>query len=153
MHSVSHAALADNHSLDFGSDIQTQRLEARRPCRVLIVDDDYLITARLSALLRTLNYDIEVAASAEQALLIMSERHFHIVLTDWQMPDMDGLALCRHVRINQEDAYVYILMLTVRDTKQDWLTGFAAGADDYIVKGACLPQKLDQAAIGSTEYS
>ena len=136
MHPVSHAELSDNQTLDFESSIQSQRLQARCPCRVLLVDDDYLITARLSALLRALNYDIEVAASGEEALGIMSASHFHIVLTDWQMPDMDGLALCRHVRINHEVGYVYIPMLTVRDTKEDCLTGFAAGADDYIVKSA-----------------
>ncbi len=148
MQPVIHAALAEDQTLDFEGSIPTHRLAARRPCRVLVVDDDYLVRARLSALLKALNYDIEVAASGEEAIGIMSVSHFHIVLTDWQMPDMDGLALCRYLRINQEDGYTYILMLTVRDTKEDRLTGFAAGADDYIVKGGPIDEILARLEVG-----
>jgi diguanylate cyclase (GGDEF)-like protein len=115
---------------------RTLPFEARPPCRVLVVDDDELVRARLSSLLKTFQYDTEEAASGQEALRIMSESPCHIVLTDWQMPEMDGLSLCRHVRNVRKDGYVYLLMLTVRDAKEDMLTGFAAGADDYMVKGA-----------------
>jgi two-component system cell cycle response regulator len=64
------------------------------------------------------------------------------LLTDWQMPDMDGLSLCRLVRAQRADGYVYVLMLSVRDSKQDLLTGLAAGADDYVTKSAPIEEIL-----------
>lgn len=56
--------------------------------------------------------------------------------TDRLMPGMDGLELCRALRDEQESSYIYILMLTVRDAPEDLVTGFAAGADDYLSKSA-----------------
>jgi two-component system, cell cycle response regulator len=87
-------------------------------------------------------YEVESAASGEDALRIMSAKHCQILLTDWQMPDMDGLSLCRMVRAEPADSYVYVLMLSVRDSKQDLLTGLAAGADDYVAKSAPIEEIL-----------
>jgi two-component system cell cycle response regulator len=122
--------------------IQTQRLEAVSPCRVLVVDDDDLVRARLTALLRMAGYEVEAAASGEDALRIMSANHCQILLTDWQMPDMDGLSLCRQIRAGCVDSYVYVLMLSVRDSKQDLLIGLAAGADEYLTKSAPIEEIL-----------
>jgi two-component system, cell cycle response regulator len=126
----------------------SQRLDTLQPCRVLIVDDDDLVRARLSAVLKSSRYEVEVAASGEEALRVMSAKHCHIVLTDWEMPDMDGLALCRCVRVSQEEGYVYVLMLTVRNSKEDVVAGLAAGADDYIVKGAPIAELLARLEVG-----
>jgi two-component system, cell cycle response regulator len=126
----------------------SQRLDTLQPCRVLIVDDDDLVRARLSAVLKSSRYEVEVAASGEEALRVMNAKHCHIVLTDWEMPDMDGLALCRCVRVSQEEGYVYVLMLTVRNSKEDVVAGLAAGADDYIVKGAPIAELLARLEVG-----
>jgi len=134
-------ALEDS-SADLNDTILSQRLEARSPCRVLVVDDDDLVRARLTALLRMAEYEVESAACGEDALRIMSAKHCQILLTDWQMPDMDGLSLCRLVRTARADSYVYVLMLSVRDSKQDLLTGLAAGADDYVTKSAPVEEIL-----------
>jgi two-component system, cell cycle response regulator len=132
----------EDSSVDLNDTILTQRLEAVSPCRVLVVDDDDLVRARLTALLRMAEYEVESAASGEDALRIMSAKHCQILLTDWQMPDMDGLSLCRRVRAEPADSYVYVLMLSVRDSKQDLLTGLAAGADDYVAKSAPIEEIL-----------
>ncbi len=134
--------LLEDPSVDLNDTILTQRLEAVSPCRVLVVDDDDLVRARLTALLRLAEYEVESAASGEDALRIMSAKHCQILLTDWQMPDMDGLSLCRMVRAEPADSYVYVLMLSVRDSKQDLLTGLAAGADDYVAKSAPIEEIL-----------
>lgn len=139
---VNTAAQAENSAIAFGDFDLMQPSEVRPPCRVLVVDDDELVRARLSSLLRSFHYDIEVAASGVEALRVLGESHCHIVLTDWQMPDMDGLTLCRHIRNSGEDGYVYLLLLTVRDAQEDMLTGLAAGADDYIVKGASVRELI-----------
>jgi len=80
-------------------------------------------------------------------LRLLASRRCQILLIDWQMPDMDGLSLCRHVRTSCGDRYVYVLMLTVRDRKEDLLMGLAAGVDDYIVKGVPVEEILARVEV------
>ncbi len=94
------------------------------------------------------NFDVELAGSGEEALNLLGGAPCQIVLTDWQMPDMDGLALCRYLRAAHYDSYVYVVMLTVRDSKQDILTGLAAGADDYVLKGTPIEEILARLETG-----
>jgi two-component system cell cycle response regulator len=132
----------EDSSADLYDTILTQRRETSHPCRVLVVDDDDLVRARLIALLRSAEFEVESAADGKEALRLMEERHFQVLCTDWQMPDMDGLSLCRIVRSENADSYVYVLMLTVRDSKEDVLKGLSAGADDYIAKSAPVEEIL-----------
>jgi two-component system cell cycle response regulator len=140
--------ISTHASVNRGRNALTQRLSAAPQCRVLVVDDDPLVRARLSTLLNASQYQVEVAATGEEALRIMDTAHCHIVLTDWLMPDMDGLALCRHVRHKIQESYVYVLMLTIRDTERDVLTGLAAGVDAYVVKGTPIKEILARLEIG-----
>jgi two-component system, cell cycle response regulator len=117
-------------------------------CRVLVVDDDEVVRAQLMVLLRLAGYDVHAAGSGEEALRILETIPCQIVLTDWQMPDMDGLSLCRNVRIKDDEGYVYVLMLTVRNSTRDILAGLAAGADDYIVKGTASEVILARLEVG-----
>jgi two-component system, cell cycle response regulator len=134
--------------MDPANDMPIQPADAHHACRVLVVDDDHLVRGRLAALLSASQYKVEVAGSGEEALRILDETECQIVLTDWQMPDMDGLALCRKVRLRAQDKYVYVLMLTIRDTQHDMLTGLAAGVDDYLVKGASTEEIVARLEIG-----
>jgi two-component system cell cycle response regulator len=131
-----------------GGNVATQGLSATTPCRVLVVDDDPLVRTHISEALNAAQYQVESAATAEEALRIMDAAHCDIVLTDWQMPDMDGLELCRQVRLRIEEGYVYVLMLTIRATKQDEVIALAAGADDYVVKGTPTEEILARLEIG-----
>jgi two-component system, cell cycle response regulator len=119
-----------------------QELVPQWRCRVLVVDDDEIVRAQLMTMLEAARYDVQVAACGEEALQILDTSQCQIVLTDWQMPGMDGLALCRKVRLDHVEGYVYVMMLTVRQGKQDMLLGMAAGADDYIVKGSSSEEIL-----------
>ena len=112
------------------------------------MDDDDLVRARLFALFSASAYEVEVASTGADAIRILESAHYEVVLTDWQMPDMDGLALCRQVRLKDRECYTYVVMLTVRDTSDDMLTGFAAGADDYVVKGTPVSEILARIEIG-----
>jgi diguanylate cyclase (GGDEF)-like protein len=132
----------EDSSADLHDTILTQRMENSQPCRVLVVDDDDLVRARLTALLRHANFEVESASNGEDALRIMASRHCQVLLTDWQMPDMDGLSLCRIVRSESSESYVYVVVLTVRDSKEDLLKGLGAGADDYLVKTAPIEEIL-----------
>jgi diguanylate cyclase (GGDEF)-like protein len=115
---------------------------ARPSCRVLVVDDDVLMRAHLCALLHGSDYEVETAASGDDALRLLSSHPCDIVVTDWQMPVMDGVSLCRRVRSMEQHEHVYLLMLTVKGSPQELLTGFAAGADDYVVKGTSSEELL-----------
>jgi two-component system, cell cycle response regulator len=118
------------------------------PCRVLVVDDDEIVRASLSTLLRARQFDVELAVSGNDALRVMAATPCQILLTDWQMPDMDGLSLCQRVRDSGPDRQVYVLMHTVRGGEEALLTGFAAGADDYVVKGAPVEELLARLEVG-----
>lgn len=119
-----------------------QQLVPQWQCRVLIVDDDEIVRAQLMTMLKRARYDVQVASCGEEALRFLDASQCQIVLTDWQMPGMDGLALCRKVRLEHIEGYVYVMMLTVREGKQDMLLSMAAGADDYIVKGSSSEEIL-----------
>jgi two-component system, cell cycle response regulator len=121
---------------------QPPQRTVRYLCRVLVVDDDVLIRAQLCALLHGLDYEVETAASGEDALRLLRSYPCDIVVTDWQMPHMDGLALCRQVRSMEQHEHVYLLMFTVKRSQQELLAGFAAGADDYVVKGTSSEELL-----------
>jgi two-component system, cell cycle response regulator len=146
-----HQERSADSSPNLGSDIhvstESQQLEAPPACRVLVVDDDELVRARLKSHLQP-RFDVQVAASGEEALHILATMHCQIVLTDWQMPDMDGLTLCRLVRDAANESYIYVVVLSVRDSKQDVLQGLAAGADDYVIKSAPIEEILARVEIG-----
>lgn len=72
--------------------------------------------------------------NGQKALELFNDRFFPIVLTDWMMPEMDGLELCRAIRKNTYPGYVFIILLTAKDSKDDIIRGLGAGADDYLTK-------------------
>ncbi len=118
------------------------------PCSVLIVDDDALIRGQLMVLLERAGYGVQSASSAAQALLILRFQPCQIVLTDWQMPNMDGPSLCRALRLRISEQNTYVMILSVRDNEPDMLRGLAAGADDYLVKGTPAEELLERIAVG-----
>jgi DNA-binding response OmpR family regulator len=117
-------------------------------CRALVVDDDDIVRTQLMGMLKRSGYDVRGAASGEEALRSLDVGDCQVLVTDWQMPRMNGLDLCRHVRLGRPNQYVYVLMLTVRDQEQDVLVGLAAGADDYVVKGAPNEEILARLELG-----
>jgi two-component system, cell cycle response regulator len=131
-----------------GDTTVTLSLKEDSPCTVLVADDDELVRERLRALLVAAGYSVKLAATGEDALKMFEAEPSRIVLSDWMMPDMDGLALCRNIRALEGNSYVYILMHTVRHGKRDAIAGLGAGADDYIVKGASLEELLARLNVG-----
>jgi two-component system, cell cycle response regulator len=142
------AALSTRSRAGFFNFDLPQRMEARPPCRILVVDDDILVRAQLSTLLTATQYQVETAATGIEALRVIEATPCDIVLTDWLMPDMDGPELCRQLRLQTHNPDVYVLMLTVRNTELDMTAGLAAGADDYVVKGAPFHELLARLGIG-----
>lgn len=105
-----------------------------RQLSVLVVDDDREITAMLDALLSEHGYRVVCARSGFMAKEALAEESFPIVIIDRGLEDGDGMRLCTEIRQRNERGYVYILLLTARDSRDDIVAGLQAGADDYLSK-------------------
>ncbi len=101
---------------------------------VLIVEDDRFMRTILAANLQEAGYRVVSAVNGSEALEIISRDHFPIVITDWVMPEMDGLELCRAIRSGTTDRYTYIILLTAHNDREDLIIGLEAGADEYLIK-------------------
>lgn len=102
--------------------------------KILYIDDTNAMREILSRYLKAWGYDAIGAESGEQGWeLILSERP-NIVITDWMMPGLDGVDLCRRIRNAGFSSYIYIILLTARNVKEDLIIGMEAGADDFIGK-------------------
>jgi two-component system, OmpR family, response regulator MprA len=100
--------------------------------RVLVADDDRAVRDALRRALALAGYEVSAAESGSQAIERVAQAMPDAVVLDIGMPDIDGLEVCRRVRMLGNR--VPILMLTARDAISDRVTGLDAGADDYLVK-------------------
>jgi diguanylate cyclase (GGDEF)-like protein len=103
--------------------------------KILIAEDDLISRRRLESNLLSWNYEIEVAVDGEEAWRkLQGENAPRLAILDWMMPGMDGLSVCEKVRKVKVEPYVYILLLTAKDRKENIVQGLEAGADDYLTK-------------------
>ncbi len=102
--------------------------------KILIVDDDVVSRRILEATLHHLNHQVVIAENGAQAWKLCRDDYFPVVVTDWMMPEMTGLELCRVIRQTQRDHYTFIIILTTLEGKQNYLEAIEAGADDFIRK-------------------
>jgi two-component system response regulator MprA len=105
--------------------------------RIPIIEDDTAILKVLQRGLAYEGYTVDVATDGRTGLNLAHDHHPDLVILDWMLPGMDGLEVCRRLRLQ---GGLPILMLTAKDTIQDRVQGLDAGADDYIVK----PFNLDE---------
>lgn len=108
--------------------------------RILVVDDELDLREILQCNLEAAGYDVDTAASAEEALTLMSGNP-DLLLLDVMMGGMSGFALAEKLRKERASA-VPIIFLTAKDTEDDLLQGFSVGADDYISKPFSLQEVL-----------
>jgi putative two-component system response regulator len=102
--------------------------------RVLIVDDDEISLELLENTLRRAGYDVLVARNGPDALEQLASSSCRLVISDWEMPAMSGIELCRRIRERNFPTYVYIILVTARTRTHDVVEGMDAGADDFITK-------------------
>jgi diguanylate cyclase (GGDEF)-like protein len=101
---------------------------------ILVVDDDIVSRTVVEKHLRKAGMNVATASNGRHALSLFDELFFPIVVTDWMMPEIDGPKLCRLIREKRTDGYVFIILITARDSKTDIVSGLQAGADDYLTK-------------------
>jgi DNA-binding response OmpR family regulator len=109
--------------------------------KILAVEDDPVARAVLQAALRRLGHDVITAESGEAAWELFEREGVRFVVSDWMMPGLDGLQLCRRVRARETSDYVYFILLTGRDASAENRTTAAdAGVDDFLSKPLDFPE-------------
>jgi two-component system cell cycle response regulator len=115
---------------------------------ILLAEDDPVTRMLMTRFLKNAGYEVDAVANGSEALDKMTKRYYPMLVTDWEMPEMDGVALCKAVRNMQLDGYVYALLLTARDSKENIIAGLEAGADDYLVKPVHEPELIARLNAG-----
>lgn len=116
--------------------------------RVLLVDDEPVQRMLVGHMLARAGFDVVTAEDGEQALKLLAGGDISLLITDWEMPRLDGLSLCRAVRSMDLDHYVYVIVVTSRDAVEHVVMGLQAGADDYLVKPVLEPELLARLNTG-----
>src|SRR5262245_3274862 len=102
--------------------------------QILIADDNEIAIEVLRAALEAAGYTVACASNGREAMSVLRDGVCRLVISDWDMPEMDGLELCRAVRSGDLPGYVYVILLTAHDRPEEKVAGLAAGADDFIAK-------------------
>ena len=102
--------------------------------RILVADDDFVGRLLLTEWLCSWGHEVKAASNGEDAWRSLSEEHFDMILSDWEMPAPNGIELCKLIRAREGASYLYVVLCTGKDQRSDFITGMEAGADDFIVK-------------------
>jgi diguanylate cyclase (GGDEF)-like protein len=102
--------------------------------KVLIAEDDAVSRLMLRRAVEQLGHEVLVATDGTDAWELYRQHTVDVIVSDWLMPGMDGLDLCRRVRASQRETYTYFMLLTSLEGKQHFMQGMQAGADDYLTK-------------------
>ncbi len=108
--------------------------------RILIVEDSAVLRDSLAQGLREAGYAVDAVADGKRGLIHARTTEYDVVVLDWMLPEMDGLAVLTEMRARRVASAV--LMLTARDTLDDKVRGLATGADDYLVKPFAFKELL-----------
>ncbi|MGD9209656.1 MAG: response regulator [Desulfobacteraceae bacterium] len=100
----------------------------------MIADDDITSLKLLQKMLEKMGNSVIITMDGVEAWAKYNELKPRIIISDWVMPNMDGLELCRRIREKSTDNYTYIIIVTSKNKKVDLIEAFTAGADDYISK-------------------
>lgn len=102
--------------------------------RVLVVEDDCVSAEILKNSLEQFGYDVTTAGNGREAFELIRSGRYRLVVSDWEMPEMNGLALCRQIRKRQWSSYIYVILVTSYNEVENVVEGLNAGADDFLTK-------------------
>ncbi len=106
--------------------------------QILIVEDNPDIARLVQLHVQDLNCDSTVAADGGKAIELIDKNKYDLVILDLMLPEVDGLAVCRHLRA--QPSYTPVIMLTSKSTELDRVLGLEIGADDYVTKPFSIPE-------------
>jgi two-component system cell cycle response regulator len=110
--------------------------------RILIADDDAISRRMMGMMLQKMGYEVDCAENGQDALeRLLDQDGPRMALLDWMMPEIDGPEVCRRLRAANDRQYVYVILLTSKDTRESLVEGLDSGADEYLTK-PCNSQEL-----------
>src|SRR5436305_8176489 len=101
---------------------------------ILVADDDRSARFLLSSTLIELGHSVTEATNGCEAWEAWKRKHHRLVISDWMMPGVDGLELCRRIRAEEESGFAYIILITARAGKANYLDAMDSGVDDFLGK-------------------
>jgi two-component system copper resistance phosphate regulon response regulator CusR len=110
------------------------------PPRVLVVEDELKTRDSLAEGLRLESWTVHTAATGGEALTLLNNDSFDLIVLDWMLPDRDGIEVLQHVRAQGQ--HTPVLMLTARSALNDRVIGLDSGADDYVAKPFAFAELL-----------
>ena len=110
--------------------------------RLLVVEDDPLFARTLVRRLESLGHEVQLARDGREGMKAIVSFEPHLVISDWMMPHVDGLELCRAVKTGLGEAAPYFVLITARDDISARVLALETGADDFLVK-PCHEGELD----------
>ncbi|MDD2913995.1 MAG: diguanylate cyclase [Gallionella sp.] len=108
--------------------------------RVLVVEHDLNMLDLFKSMLVAAGHSVQTARDGVEALKVIAQQQPQVVISDWLMPQMDGIALCKKLRENYDQRNMYIIILTAQRSSDKLIEAFEAGADDCMIKP--LTQKI-----------
>jgi phosphoserine phosphatase RsbU/P len=102
--------------------------------KILIAEDDPIVLRLLETYLHGWGHEVALARDGAQAWALFQECDYSLVISDWMMPEVDGLELVRRIRASERPGYVYVMLLTSKSGREDVVRGMEAGADDFMAK-------------------
>lgn len=109
-------------------------IDDSKPLSVLAVDDDPALLRLIAKTASNAGYHVVTAGDGQEALDLIRTDCPDLIITDWDMPRLDGLQLCRKLREQKLAQYVFVLLLTAKTCSEDMVAGLNAGADDFLSK-------------------
>ena len=109
--------------------------------KILVADDDPTIRLLVQAAMRAMGHEVVACESGKEAWQKLKSGHYPMIITDWMMPDLDGLQLTQLVRRTPSDSYTYVIMLTSKTNREDYFKAIEGGVDAF------LPKPLDRAML------
>jgi two-component system cell cycle response regulator len=110
--------------------------------KILVADDDAVSRMIMERMLRQIGYEVTAAENGRDAIeKLLDNDGPRLALLDWMMPELDGPQVCHQLRTMHGHRYIYLILLTSKDSREDLVAGLDAGADDYLIK-PCNPAEL-----------
>jgi response regulator RpfG family c-di-GMP phosphodiesterase len=114
------------------------------PPRILVVDDSKSVRYALDTQLREAGFEVVCAQDGEEGLACALEQSFDLVITDLDMPKMDGFELCTKLKAEYKTSHIPIIILSARESDKDIEHGFRVGADSFLAKGDRIEDKIER---------
>lgn len=120
----------------------------RSRMKALVIEDDQVSRLMVQKYLEAAGFHVVACPSGQEGLNIIKEQGIRVAIIDWVMPGMDGVSLCRKVRSLGLKRYIYMIILTGKNRKNDLVEAFDAGADDFITKPFDRDELISRVKVG-----